>query len=198
MRLTPQHRQTAGRLLLAAAVCLFSIHALFLLTENAAIVGEKRHLTQALQQVLPSDATWDNDMLATQQLLGGNMVYWACQDGQPRYRIVEISTKNGYNGLIKLLVSVHLEQRRIMRIHPLFHQETPGLGDNIEPKKSNWLQQFTQPLSTPQSSLTLRQDGGTIDSIAGATMTARAVTKAIATDGFQSFSPPAHPCEVKP
>lgn len=172
------HKRTAKRLLLATAVCLLGIHALFLLTKGNAKRSEQQHLVTALQRVLPRDTRWDNDLLTSQTTQNGQTAYWACQGKEPRYHIIEFSTQRGYNGLIRLLLSIDLQQSHVSQVRPLFHQETPGLGDQIAPNKSDWLKQFTLPLPIKQP-LKLRRDGGNIDSIAGATITARAVTHAV-------------------
>ncbi|PID65291.1 MAG: electron transporter RnfG [Gammaproteobacteria bacterium] len=184
-RLNAKHRRIAARLLLATAVCLFALHLLFLLTKNAAHASEQRYLMQSLQQVLPPDFQWDNDLLASRQTLPDhtgeihNTVYIACQNGQVRYQLLQIDSEKGYNGRITLLLAIDVQQQRISRLRPLFHRETPGLGDAIEPENSDWLQQFALPLATPARAMELRQDGGQIDAIAGATITSRAVANAI-------------------
>lgn len=195
--ITARQWYTARRLLVAAAVCLFGIHALFLLTESAEKRSEKRHLINALQGVLPPHFDWDNDLLGSQSSRDNRTLYWACQTGLPRYQIVEFSTHHGYNGLIKLIMAVDIQQASITRIRPLFHQETPGLGDQIEPNKSDWLLQFNLALP-PQKRLSIRRDGGDIDSIAGATITARAITDAIAQQAAQfHVDAPLHHCKAK-
>jgi electron transport complex protein RnfG len=58
------------------------------------------------------------------------------------------------------------------------HKETPGLGDYIDVKKSPWIHQFEG--KTLQTRWKVKKDGGDIDAMAGATITARAVTEAVA------------------
>lgn len=180
-----QQLKTAKQLSLIATVCLFSIYGLFVFTHTAAQNSEKRYLQQSLANVLPSHA-FDNSLLATRQEHASIISYQACFKGQPRYQIYEISTKKGYSGLIKLLVAVELSSFSIYQIRPLFHQETPGLGDQIDVNKSDWLQQFSLPLSTPKTFIALQQDGGKIDAITGATITSRAVSNLIKQQFFES------------
>jgi len=69
------------------------------------------------------------------------------------------------------------------------HKETPGLGDDIEYRKSDWILQFNgQSISansdessqlSPNQSWRMRRDGGQYDAITGATITSQAVVRAI-------------------
>ncbi len=107
--------------------------------------------------------------------------------------ILNTTAPDGYNGNINLLIAIQATPNkkkstadfRILDIKILHHQETPGLGDLIEPEKSNWLSQFKNkvlsinPWKVTKSSATLDSDPTTIDSISGATITSQAVTKAI-------------------
>ena len=63
----------------------------------------------------------------------------------------------------------------------LEHRETPGLGDRIEQSRSDWVYQFDgRSLSNPlEAQWLLRTDGGEFDQLTGASVTPRAVIKAI-------------------
>ncbi len=177
-KISKKQLMTAKQLGIAATVCLFSIYVLFLLTDSTAQASEKQYLVKSLAKVLPKDG-FDNDLLKTQTRQGEMTVYQACKNNQPKYQIYEIKTDKGYSGLIKLLVSVDLQNKKILQARPLFHQETPGLGDQIDTDKSPWLKQFALPLQTPKQDIAVKQDKGKIDAITGATITSRAVSNAI-------------------
>ena len=61
------------------------------------------------------------------------------------------------------------------------HTETPGLGDYIDIAKSQWIKLFDAESLTKTSSANwaVTKDGGTFDYMAGATITPRAVIKAV-------------------
>jgi len=61
------------------------------------------------------------------------------------------------------------------------HTETPGLGDYIDIAKSQWIKLFDQEslTKTNSSNWTVTKNGGTFDYMAGATITPRAVIKAV-------------------
>ena len=60
------------------------------------------------------------------------------------------------------------------------HKETPGLGDGIDARKSNWIQQFNNlPINQFDfNQWKLKEDGGQFDSMTGATITSKALVNA--------------------
>ncbi len=106
--------------------------------------------------------------------------YRARMDGNVVSVIFALTTIDGYNGNIDLLVALHTDGR-LQAVRVVRHQETPGLGDRIELRKSDWVRQFSE---LPTSTLTnkdwqLRKHGGRFDQLTGATITATAVLGAI-------------------
>ena len=61
------------------------------------------------------------------------------------------------------------------------HNETPGLGDKIDLKKSDWVRGFDgKSLQHPVAEKwKVKKDRGDFDQLTGATITPRAVTKAV-------------------
>ena len=74
--------------------------------------------------------------------------------------------------------SLELEEEDDIKVD---HKETPGLGDNIDTLKSDWILQFNG-LSygdLSPSDWAVDKDGGRFDSFTGATITPRAVVNAL-------------------
>jgi electron transport complex protein RnfG len=94
--------------------------------------------------------------------------------------ILETRAPDGYSGEIKILVGID-KNGNILGTRVIKHQETPGLGDYIDIAKSNWINIFTFSSleNTSQSEWAVKKDQGKFDYISGATITARAVIKAI-------------------
>lgn len=186
-----KHRRTALQLTFLAGVCLLLIFALFSFTQGKVKQNERDYLYASLSRVLPAGvhlSDFDNGVLDNAQTLGGLTIYPACRDGQLQYALVEMQTDKGYSGTIRLLAGVDVQENRLSAVRPLFHQETPGLGDQIDPDKSDWLKQFELPLTTHKT-LSVKKDGGDIDAITGATITSRAVANVLANSVFsQDFS----------
>ena len=70
---------------------------------------------------------------------------------------------------------------KLLGVRVLAHKETPGLGDKIEVKKDPWVKSFDgKSLADPTSDKwAVKKDGGIFDQFAGATITPRAVVKAV-------------------
>ena len=66
-------------------------------------------------------------------------------------------------------------------VRVLSHRETPGLGDKIELKKSDWVLSFDdKTLGDPAAEKwAVIKDGGEFDAFTGATVTPRAVVAAV-------------------
>jgi electron transport complex protein RnfG len=148
-------------------------------------LAEKRKL---LGQVLPA-SLYDNDLLATQQsvppndLLGTRQAsaLWLARRGSAFSGVVlEAVAPDGYSGDIFLLIGIDANGK-VTGVRVTAHRETPGLGDYIEHAKSAWIDQFAgKSLTQPEPKhWKVIKDGGAFDARAGATITPRAVVKAV-------------------
>lgn len=167
--------------------------AVYLITKPSIEASNALEKMRSISEVLPRDA-YDNDMLAdTLQLaptpeLGlddASTVYRARRAGEPAALVLETVAPDGYSGKIRMLVGVYADGR-LSGVRVTQHKETPGLGDYIDPKKDKnkehpWILQFDgQSLAAlgPQD-WKVKKDGGRFDSVAGATVSPRAVVKAV-------------------
>lgn len=111
--------------------------------------------------------------------------YLARKAGQPVAAVFEAVAPDGYSGKIRLIVAVRADGR-VAGVRVTQHKETPGLGDYIEVKKDKnkahpWITQFVDlSLATvADKDWKVKKDGGRLDYHAGATVTPRAVAKAV-------------------
>ena len=107
--------------------------------------------------------------------------FLARQDGLPVAAIIPAVAPEGYGGSISLIVGIQYDGTITgVRIVPP-HNETPGLGDKIEIKKSDWLLNFNGKSlnNTRDKAWKVKKDGGDFDQLTGATITPRAVVKAV-------------------
>jgi electron transport complex protein RnfG len=91
-----------------------------------------------------------------------------------------VSARDGYAGPIRILIGIDVTGV-VTGVHVLEHRETPGLGDRIESTKSDWVKQFDgRSLADPEpAGWRIRGDGGRFDQLTGASVTPRAIIKAI-------------------
>lgn len=94
--------------------------------------------------------------------------------------ILESVAHDGYSGDIKLLIAIS-EDGVISGVRVIKHTETPGLGDYIDVAKSKWIKLFNDESlqKTNDANWSVKKDGGAFDYMAGATITPRAVIKAV-------------------
>lgn len=108
-------------------------------------------------------------------------LYTAILAGKVTGYALETVAPDGYSGAIRLIVGTDASGK-VSGVRVLAHRETPGLGDKIELKKSNWILSFNGHSLTGDNanSWAVKKDGGDFDAFTGATITPRAVVKAVA------------------
>lgn len=143
-----------------SGLCLFAVHSLVKEkieeTENVKII-------RLLSEIFPSsEFTEENGIYIVRHRESGELEgYIAMAEG------------SGYGGKILLLIGIR-RNGIIERVRILKHSETPGLGARIT--EENFLAQFE---GKSVDEVLLKQNGGTIDAISGATISSRAVVEAV-------------------
>ncbi len=144
----------------------------------------------SLSQVIP-DSIHDNKLVDNVITMKNDRdkeitVYRGTKDGKVTGLAYEIYG-SGYAGEIKLMLGVDA-QGKVLGVRVLAHKETPGLGDKIDVKKTDWILRFTDLSlgNPPLDKWKVKKDGGQFDQFAGATITPRGVVKAIR-EGLQFF-----------
>lgn len=122
--------------------------------------------------------------IAPNDLLGNktpSKAYIAKQDHKFAAVILEAIAHDGYSGDIKLLIAIRADGT-VSGVRVLTHKETPGLGDYIDIAHGNWIKLFDNESveKTPAEQWKVKKDGGKFDYMVGATITPRAVVKAVA------------------
>lgn len=158
------------------------------LTKERVAENDRLMVQQSLDSLVPpsqrdNDIVSDTLLVTDPQMLGSDKplkVHRARWRGQPVAAVFEVIAPDGYSGSIKLLVAI-AEDGVIAGVRVISHRETPGLGDYIEVERSNWILGFDgRSLSNPPlRSWRVKKDGGVFDQVTGATITARAVVKAV-------------------
>lgn len=108
------------------------------------------------------------------------LAYAAVKLGSTQAIVLPVIAKDGYSGDISLLIGID-KQGFIQGVRTIEHQETPGLGDKVERKKSSWIDSFNgrSLANTPARDWAVIKDSGVFDGFTGATITPRAVVKAV-------------------
>ncbi len=155
-----------------------SLGFIYQLTKEPIAAAKLAKKMDAIRQVLPA---FDNDPNSDEYKLGidGDTLHFfpAKKNGQLVGTAVETFTRQGFSGEIKVMVGL-LPDGSIKDVAVLEHHETPGLGDKMDRKKSDWSKQFIgkNPLNFK---LTVTKDGGDVDAITASTISSRAFCDAL-------------------
>ena len=180
--------QKNGLLLAAFAVIATSlIIGVQVLTEDKIAKQQQQQVLRTLNQLIPP-ALHDNDLyqscrLLQEPALGSSKaqpLYRAWVNDQPTALAAEIVAPDGYSGAIRLLLAIKPDGE-VLGVRTLRHQETPGLGDKIEVKKSDWIKSFAgkRVRGEDDNRWAVQRDDGMFDQFTGATITPRAVVSAV-------------------
>lgn len=164
-----------------ALLCTAISAGIFFLTKDKIDTVMAAQQRELLLQVIPQDY-FNNNLLESavipqdKNLLGIQKIYFAKKDGNVSAYAYETTAPDGYSGDIRLLVGLD-PKGEILGVRVIEHHETPGLGDKIELRISNWILNFTHQ-SINEHNLNewaVKKDGGKFDQFSGATITPRAV-----------------------
>ncbi|MBK9160898.1 MAG: electron transport complex subunit RsxG [Nitrosomonadales bacterium] len=179
---------TAMNLLFFTAIGTALLALTYNLTHDTIVQSEEKEKLKLISQIVPADAH-DNDLmkdtvpLAPDELLGNEettMAYLGRMQGDPSIVVLGVIAPDGYGGKIRLIVSIR-SNGQIGGVRVVSHNETPGLGDYIEIARSDWITAFngTSLDNRREGDWKVRKDGGKFDHMAGATVTPRAIVKAV-------------------
>lgn len=185
--------RTAATLFLFVIIFTGLLSGAYLWTKPAIEASAAEEKMKLVDEVL-ARSEYDNALLADTLTLPptaalgleeSSTLYRARRAGQPVAVIFEAAAPDGYAGKIRLLISLR-HDGRVAGVRVTQHKETPGLGDYVEPKKDKnkqhpWIEQFRELAyaSLTDKDWKVKKDGGHFAYHAGATITPRAVVKAV-------------------
>jgi len=180
--------KTGLTLAMIAAVCTALVAATYHATKDRIAANDKALLEQSLQPAL-SGIFYDSGVSESRLVIppphdlpgsDAAIVYRVYAEDEPVAALFVVTARDGFSGAIRILVGIGVDGK-VTGVRILQHRETPGLGDKIESARSNWVFQFDgRSLGDPQASgWAIRVDGGEFDQLTGASITPRAMIKAI-------------------
>jgi electron transport complex protein RnfG len=180
--------KTAITLVAFAFVGTAMLAYVFDITRAPIEANEKEARLALFKQILP-ESTYDNDLLkdsveiAPNEQLGNHqptVANIAKLNNKTAGVILEAIAHDGYSGDIKLLIANRADGS-ISGVRVLAHKETPGLGDYIDIAHGNWIKLFNDESvnKTRVEQWRVKKDSGKFDYMVGATITPRAVVKAV-------------------
>jgi Na+-translocating ferredoxin:NAD+ oxidoreductase subunit G len=184
-----KHAGKTAMTLITFALVFTSLLAYVFNVTKAPIEKSEAEARMALFRQIVPESMHNNDLLkdtisiAPNILLGNKLPVIANRariNNEPTAVILEAVAHDGYAGDIKLLIAIKYDGS-IAGVRVLAHKETPGLGDYIDIAKNKWIKLFDGESleKTADKKWLVKKDGGQFDYMAGATITPRAVVKAV-------------------
>ena len=172
-------------LALFAAITSVAIGWTYLGTKAQIDLEVRRAEARQLLEIFPP-GTHDNDMVDDVFEVAAETALLGTRETRQGYRvrqgdkvigvILPATARDGYSGDIRALIGVRLDGS-VAGVRVVAHRETPGLGDKVDLRKSDWILDFNErSLTNPVlSGWNVEKEGGVFDQFTGATVTPRAV-----------------------
>ncbi|GAB1624337.1 electron transport complex subunit RsxG [Agarivorans albus] len=180
--------KNAAMLALFAFACTLLVVIVNYFTEPRIEQQVKAQLIRSTNEVLSEELA---NSAYQQRCIVVNEPQFLGNDKDQTIRIIELNQQtaafvyqtiapDGYSGEIRLLVGLNADST-ISGVRVVQHNETPGLGDKVETRKSDWIYQFNgqRLMDDKDPRWAVKKDGGQFDAFTGATITPRAVIKAV-------------------
>jgi len=187
-RLTKATVRTATNLLFFTVIGTAILAFTYSVTHELIAQSEDKAKLKLINQVVPA-TLYDNDLIKDAINLPASTQLGTEQDtiayrgrlhGQPSVVVLEAIAPDGYSGKISMIIAINYAGA-ITGVRVVTHKETPGLGDYIDIAKNAWISLFngTSHANIQEDGWQVKKDGGQFDYMAGATITPRAVVKAV-------------------
>jgi electron transport complex protein RnfG len=167
-------------------ICLISAFALaniYNITKEPIAEQKRLEMVRAIKSVLPKSVI--NDPVKDKLVVNGKDIYIGKNDKGKNIGIAfKIFSKEGYSGMIEIMLGINCKDNSVNGIEILSMSETPGLGAKITEK---WFKNQFKRKNLKNTNWKVKKDGGDIDQISGATISPRAVTKAVF-EGLKFYS----------
>ncbi|MDN3649280.1 electron transport complex subunit RsxG [Reinekea marina] len=163
------------------------------LTKTTIVENEKAFEARLLLSLLPDGIDADNLLESAQSFQQAGIsdtlllnveneqsFYQVKANNEVQSIIIPVIAPDGYTEGIRLIVGID-KKGVITGVRVTKHKETPGLGDQIEIEKSQWILNFEQTslMNPMETGWKVKKDGGAFDQMTGATITPRAIVKAV-------------------
>lgn len=182
MNMTKISAKYGALLGLVALLCTAISTGIYFLTKEKIDAEVAKQQQELLAQILPQ-TYYDNDVITNCEAPSTREIDKICTallHGKISAYAIEATAPDGYSGNIRLLFGMTVDGE-ILGVRVLQHKETPGLGDKIETRISNWILSFNNKKITPDNlqDWAVKKDGGKFDQFAGATITPRAIVNQV-------------------
>lgn len=155
-----------------------ALGGIYELTKEPIAAAKLEKKNNAIRQVIPDFDNIPTAEVYKEPVNGDTIYFYPGRAGDELVgTAVETFTNMGFSGEIKVMVGF-LPDGTINDVAVLEHEETPGLGDKMERRKSDWSLQF-QGKDPESFRIAVKNDGGDVDAITASTISSRAFCDAV-------------------
>ncbi len=159
-------------LFLVTGIAALALGAVYSATKEPIEEAKALKLKTAIENVVPEFDEYTETEVMPAEGKDPLTFYIAKKGGQVVGTAVKTYTDNGFSGRISIMVGF-TPDGNIFNTAVLEHKETPGLGDKMDPAKSDFTKQFMGK-NPADFKLSVTKDGGDVDAITAATISSRA------------------------
>lgn len=141
------------------------------------IVPPEQHNNDLVTDTMAIPAEFALMLGLDERMLAEKQIHIARKDGEAVAAIIPTIAPDGYSGSIEMIMGIR-KDGSIIAVRVTRHNETPGLGDAIELRKSNWILSLNGKTSSSSFETQTKQDSE-FDQLTGATITRNAVTRQV-------------------
>jgi len=164
-------------LFIVTGVAALALGGVYNLTKEPIEMAKKQKTQKAISEVLPPFDTIHEFKVMPATGKDSLTFYEAVKDGKQVGTAIRTYTDKGFSGRFWIMVGI-VDGHDISGTSVLEHKETPGLGDKMDKKKSNWADQFIGK-NLENYRLKVKKDGGNVDAITAATISSRGFVDAV-------------------
>jgi electron transport complex protein RnfG len=175
-------KESLKLILILTLICVIAgslLAVVYEATRERIAAAERQEKLDALDAVLPEyDNQPDLDAWPGAETKTNYLFYVARKADQVVGVAFEVSTLEGYGDEIKIMVGIDPGTKRVLGIDIVKQKETPGLGAKID--KDRFKKNFPEQDAIHTDWCAVTKDGGEVEAVTSATISSRAVCKAVA------------------
>ena len=128
-------------LFLVAAIAALALGGVYVVTKEPIALAKQKKLEEAIKKVMPEFDSISIEKVKAVDSEDSLTFYIASKNNEVIGSAVKSFTMKGFSGEIEIMVGF-LNDGTINNTAVLTHKETPGLGDKMDIKKSDFPKQF--------------------------------------------------------
>jgi len=165
-------------LFVVTVVAALALGGVYTVTKEPIAIAKRKKVEKAVKDVVPGFDTIRNEFKVPGDDGKDSLTFFETYKGDKKIgTAVKTYSPDGFGGMVWIMVGFSPDGT-ILNTAVLDHKETPGLGDKMDIKKSDFSVQF-KGKNPKDFNLTVKKDGGDVDAITAATISSRAFCDAV-------------------